>query len=115
MEGGEEEESVVEGASREIHDPVAGVDWVATVAGRSASGILPLRTVPVLDLVFAHADQPDRPLRRVLHFGEKLSDVPDRELLSALAGSKPFSEPLEEPEPPSRRGKRGKRQLPPGD
>jgi hypothetical protein len=66
-----------------------------------------------MELVFAHADEPDRPLRRVLHFGDQLAEVADGELLSAFQGSTPFSEPLKEPEPPPRKGKRKKRRLPP--
>jgi len=106
MEGSEEEGDVAEERIRTVRDGVDGLEWVVNVAGRSASGILPLRTVPVMELVFAHADEPGRPLKRALQFGEKLADMTDQEILSALHGSEPFSEPLEEPEPPTRKGRR---------
>jgi hypothetical protein len=108
MESADEVEEVAEETRRLIRNGREGVDWVVTVTGHSAGGILPLRTVPMMELTFAKADEPEQPLRRALCLGDSLASLHDGELLASLQGSQPFREPLSEPEPKPRKGRRGR-------
>jgi hypothetical protein len=110
MEGGDEEEKDGREQPRLIRDEVNEVDWIVTVTGRSVSGVLPLRTVPLMELTFAKALEPDRPLRRALRFDGVLEDIPDHELLSDLRGSEPYREPIQEPDGQEQGGKGRKNQ-----
>jgi hypothetical protein len=113
MEGGEETEEEDQRRPRVIEDPESGTTWVVTVGGRSASGILPLRTVPIMELSFAKEEAPDEALKTVLCYGKQLSDVPDQDLLTCLGKSGPFREPMRPQEDRDRRGRRGKGTRPP--
>lgn len=115
MEGGGEEDGDRREKPRVVHDGETDLDWIVTVSGRSASGILPLRTVPLMELSFAKADEPGRPLRRALCCGEDLVDVPDHELLCSLNSSAPFREPMREPNGSGRQGRSGKDRRTPRD
>jgi hypothetical protein len=108
MEGGNDEEKDRQAETRVVHDEEGGSDWVVTVSGRSSSGVLPLRTVPLMELNFAKAGEPEPPLRRALCCGGDLVDIPDHELLSLFRNSEPFSEPLQEVDGKGRPGKGGK-------
>jgi len=108
MEGGAEEAESRQEEKRVVHDEGSGLDWVVTVSGRSASGILPLRTVLLMELNFAKAEEPDRPLRRALCHGGDLADISDDQLLSSFRSSEPFREPIREPNGDNRRGRMGK-------
>ena len=87
MEIGEEEERDRRGETRMVRDEESGAAWMVKVSGRSASGVLPLRTVPLMELSFAKVDEPGLPHRRALCFGADLLDIPDHELLSCLKSS----------------------------
>jgi hypothetical protein len=107
MEGlGEEEEP--QDRRRTVHDRESGSDWIVTVSGRSASGILPLRTVPLLELSFALAAEPGRPLRRALCCGRDLLDLPDDELLSSFRNSESLPDHLPESGGKGRPGRKSK-------
>ena len=108
MEGGAEEAKGRPDEKRVIHDEGSGLDWVVTVSGRSVSGILPIRTVLLMELNFAKAEEPDRPLRRALCHGGDLAEVPDDQLLSSFKSSEPFREPMREPNGGGRKGRVGK-------
>jgi hypothetical protein len=101
--GGEGEEV------RTVKNPGDGREWLVRVSGRSAGGVLPLRTIPILELTFFHADDPGQPLRRALCQGEALESLQDGELISWLDASRPVSGPKGESEggPPGRKGKKG--------
>ena len=71
MEGAEAETSNEPLDQRTIPDPEGGEEWVVTVGGRSASGVLPLRTVSLLELYFARAGEPQVPVRRTLCPGRR--------------------------------------------
>ena len=105
MEGGDDEGKGSKDETRRVHDEESGSDWVVRVSGRSASGILPLRTVPLMELSFAPAEQPGLPLRRALCRGQELVDMPDPELLACFRNSNPYRDPP----PPDERARRGKR------
>ena len=94
MEGNEDEDEEELGRPRLIEDPDSGVKWIVTVSGRSASGILPLRTVPIMELNFAQEDLPKETRQAALCFGKDLSEVPDQDLLACLRKSGPFREPM---------------------
>ena len=108
MEGGEEDDTPGTEDIRTFQDVETGDDWVAKVAGRSTSGILPLRTVPLLEITFARAQEPSRPLRQALGYGTDLGRISDQELLSLFTRSDPFKEPIQEPQNQEWKGRRGK-------
>jgi hypothetical protein len=58
-----------------FRDPANGQEWVLEVTGRSTSGVLPLRSIHLMDVSFALADNPELPLRRALCPEEDLSDL----------------------------------------
>jgi hypothetical protein len=107
MDAGEEDQPDPADAVRVIRD-AKGVDWTVTVSGRSAGGVLPLRTVPLMELTFARADDPHRPLRQALAYGIDLPDLPDEKLLSLLSGADPYEEPMKAQGEKDRRKKKGK-------
>ena len=108
MEGGEDEEKERKDEARMVHDEEKGLDWIVTVSGRSASGILPLRTVPVMELSFAKAEEPERPLRRTLFSAGDLADLSDPQLFSCFKNSTPYQEPSQAPNGEGRQGRKGK-------
>ncbi len=93
MEGQENPEEDSQKKNRVIFDEDSGSDWVVSVGGRSTSGILPLRTVPLMELLFSHPEATDQPLRRSLRYGEDLADLTDDDLLATLRESEPFLAP----------------------
>lgn len=114
MEGGEEPGGDRDPIQRVVRDPSSGQSWVVSVTGRSASGVLPLRTIPLMELAFALAESPDSPLRTAIRHGEELAGISDEELLSSLARSEPFKEPvLEKPDRRPRSRKTRNRRKPP--
>lgn len=113
MDGGEEADLEDEGVPRIIADLEDGTRWIVTVVGRSASGILPRRTVPVMELSFAKEEAPNEALKTVLCFGKDLSDVPDHDLLTCLGRSGPFREPMRPQADGDRKGRRTKGPRPP--
>jgi len=113
MEGGDDEEKGRSGTHRAVHHEGTGVDWVVAVSGRSASGILPLRTIFLMELTFATAEKPGQPLRRVLHPGNDLTDLSDHELLSLFEQSGPYREPMKVRAEKDGRGGKGKSRRPP--
>lgn len=113
IETGEDEVDPDEENSRRFHQPESETDWIVRVSGRSASGVIPLRTVPLMELTFFQSDEPNEPLRRILHYGETLSRIPDHELLALLERSGPFQEPMTAQEAPAQKGKKGGDMRPP--
>ncbi len=107
MEGGDDEEKERKDETRRVHDEDRGSDWIVRVTGRSASGILPLRNVPLMELSFAPAGQPGLPSRRALCRWQELVDMPDSELFACFRKSNPYRDPPP-PDEKNRRGKRGK-------
>jgi hypothetical protein len=113
MEGADAEGSSEGPPQRTFSDPEGGEDWVVTIGGRSASGILPLRTVALLDLNFARVGEPQNPLRRVLCPGGDLDELSEETLLAAFLDSEPFRPSLRE-EKEEKRNRRGRGPLNPG-
>jgi hypothetical protein len=111
MEPGKDEKADGGEESRVISDPRDGRDWLVRVSGQSAGGILPLRTVPLLELSFAPAEDPHQPLRRAICRGEGLEGLQDEELLACLRDSNPIPPPDSDP-PSKRTGKRKSRFRP---
>ena len=114
MEGTGEETEEDPGVTRTVRDEFSGTDWVVTVVGRSSSGILPRRSVPLMELTFSRAEEPHRPLRSILRLGDDVNRLSDEDLLRALADAGPYRDPLEEPEESqkpgrSRKGRRSRR------
>jgi len=96
MEGAEAEIPNGSMDQRTIPDPEGKEDWVVTVGGRSASGVLPLRTVSLLELHFARIGDPQVPVRRTLCPGENLDGFSDDQLEQAFHASEPYSPSLRE-------------------
>jgi hypothetical protein len=95
MEGMDPEGGEGGGRERALTDPETGLDWVVTVAGRAVSGVLPVRTIPLMELSFSRAGQSRAPERRAVCRGEDLPELTDTELLALLRRSEPYSDPLE--------------------
>ena len=105
MEAGESDESA-EKPPRVIEVPESGEKWIVAVTGRSGSGILPLRSIPLADLTFARPQTPEQPERQVLIHDRALDDVTDAELISLLNRSKSYTPPLREPDGKKGRGRK---------
>jgi hypothetical protein len=109
MEGSEAEEDQVGIHRRVFEDPETGQEWVVSVGGRSASGILPRRTVPILEIHFAPSEDPDSPSRRALCHGTTLEALQSWEVVGAFGVSEPIPPPSDDPAPRGKpRAKRGK-------
>lgn len=92
-----EEEPRVEVESRAFLAEEGGEEWIARVVGRAGSGIIPLRVVPILELSFARAEDPEKPLRTVLCRGGSLDDLGEDELRSLLRKARPAHRKPKEP------------------
>lgn len=108
MEGSEGEEE--KGPElRTFLEPDDGREWVVQVSGRSSSGILPLRVIPLMELAFSRPEEPGSPLRQAICQGEGLDDLQDEDLVKLLRESRPFRQPDLEPRSRGRgRGQKGK-------
>lgn len=104
-----DEESEGDGDQVLVRDPATGVEWVVRVCGRSSAGILPLRSIPLMEVAFSKAGTPDLPVRRAILPDGNLREIPDPELLSVLEVSEPFQTPREIPKGKSGRERRGPR------
>jgi hypothetical protein len=107
IEAGEDAEDLDQENTRVVHEVETETDWIVRVGGRSVSGVIPLRTIPLMELTFSRLETPNEPLRRVLHHGETLARIPDHELLSLLEKAEPFREPMTVPEQPPRKRQKG--------
>lgn len=105
MEGGDEGTDGSGEVARTFHEARSGQEWVVSVVGYSASGVLPLRSVPILELSFARADAPDRQLRSAIHFGTALENLSDQEVLECFHRARPFREALRGPDEADRKGR----------
>jgi hypothetical protein len=95
--------------SRSFSDPSSGTEWTAEVTGWSRSGVLPLRTVPILEIVFRTGEPDTAPQKRIVHQGESLKGFTEAELVRLLSKAEAYTEPLTEPKPkrtPSRKGRK---------
>lgn len=108
MEAGDEGTDGSGEVVRTFREAGSAQEWVVSVVGHSAIGVLPLRSVPILELSFARADAPDRPLRSVIHFGTALESLSDQEVLECFHRARPFRETLRGPDEPDRKGRRRK-------
>ncbi len=95
MEGTTEAKTGSEENWRIFRDPANDRDWVLTVTGRSTSGVLPLRSIRLMDVTFALAESPAVPLRRALCREAFLEGLTDDEVLKLFRRSRPHrsSEP----------------------
>ena len=91
---------------RSFQDPVSGQEWIARISGRSISGVVPLRVIPLMEVGFARAEEPATVVLRAVRPGESLDDLDDEGLLRLFHSAGPFSRPAPEaPAPEARRGK----------
>ena len=84
--------------TRTFEDPASGARWTAEITGQSMSGVLPLRTVPILEVVFKPEGYDGPPLKRALHQGESLAGFSEAEMIELLAGAKDFRGSLSQPQ-----------------
>ena len=109
MEAGEPSSKGPMAENRSFHDPEDGQEWIARVSGRTTSGVLPLRTISIMELTFCRVREPDVPVRHALCQGDSMADMEDGELLQLLRTSRPH--PLPTSDSPSR--ERRRRRVPP--
>jgi len=93
MEGSEPEGGGRGIEVRGFQDPATGQEWIARISGRSMSGVVPLRIIPLIEVAFCKADQPAVPVRRGLRQGESLEDLDEGGLLELLRASGPYALP----------------------
>jgi hypothetical protein len=106
MEGTENEPEEEAPDFRTFTDPQDDREWVVRILGRSGSGILPLRVIPLMELAFARPEEPEKPVRSVLCQGEALADLKDGDLIRLLGRSKVFEAPDLDRHSQDRRGHR---------
>ncbi len=113
MEGTEPERDETVEEVRTVQDPETGKSWSVKVVGRGASGILPVRSIPLMELSFSDASGAGAPTRRVTCHGDGLEGMPDAELVRLLSRSRAVEEsPGEGADtpgdvaPPPRKGRR---------
>jgi hypothetical protein len=94
------------GEVRAFQDPGTGEEWIARVSGRSMSGVVPLRVIPLMEVDFFRADEAATPSRRGLRQGESLDDLDEDGLLRFFHASGPYLPPSEERPAPEARGGR---------
>lgn len=97
---------------RQFSDPKTNQEWVVRISGRSNSGVLPLRVIPLMELNFSKSEAPDVPVRRAIYQGESMEELDDPGLISLLRSAGPFeSKGLEKDGPPKNdhRDRRGAR------
>ena len=75
---------------RRFLDSDSHQEWVARVSGRSNSGVLPLRVIPLMEVTFSKAEAPDVPLSRAISQGETLEELDDNSLVALLRSSGPI-------------------------
>jgi hypothetical protein len=109
MEAGESQSKGPAAEHRRFLDPESGQEWIASVSGRSTSGVAPLRTISLMEVRFHGAEEQDVPDRRALCLGESVGDLEDDELLEIFRASRPQPP---HPSAPPPRGKRGRRDRP---
>jgi hypothetical protein len=90
MEVSEPDEEDRGSLRREFCDPKTDQDWVVRISGRSMSGVLPLRVIPLMELNFSRSEEPDVPLRRAIYQGESMDELDDSALLSLFRSAGPF-------------------------
>jgi hypothetical protein len=112
MDGGENEQSGGRAETRVIREEEKGRDWVVTVSGRTASGVLPLRTVALLELSFSREDEPLKALRQAILPGVDLAQLSDEDLINGLRRSRPYREPNRELLGGGSKGRGGKGRKP---
>jgi hypothetical protein len=108
MEAGEPQGMSPAADYRSLLDPATGQEWIARVSGRSTGGVVPLRTIPLMEVIFSRAQEPDVPARRTLCRGELLGDLEDDELLQLLRTSLPHEPPPSGSPARGRRNRRGR-------
>ena len=83
-----------------------GKEWIARITGRSTSGVVPVRTISLMEVSFYRADAPETPVRHTLCRSKTLEDIGDEGILQLFRASLPYPPPT--PSPPSRE-KKGRR------
>lgn len=116
METEDEPESASAGPerTRTFRDPASGQEWTADAIGWSMSGVLPLRTVPILEIVFRSSGPESPPERRVVHQGGDLASFSEAELVDLLARSEAYREPSREVDPQRSNSRKSRRKPPRG-
>ena len=115
MDTGEPQEREDGSDNRTFTHPSSGEEWIARVSGRSMSGVVPLRVIPLMEVGFSRAEDPGVAVRRAVWQGDSLDDLDDAGLLRLFDSSGPFSRPVQDssvPAPEQRGGKNRPRRNP---
>ncbi len=108
MDGGEGPETEAKSDVKAFLDPLTGDSWVARVSGRSNGGVLPLRTIPLMEVEFFKETEPDSPLRHAVWQGASLEGLDEGALNLLFQASNPYSTPKPEEAPRDRKKRRGR-------
>ena len=114
MDASEPEEGDEGSLLRQFCDPKTDQEWVVRISGRSTSGVLPLRVIPLMELNFSKSEAPNAPVRRAIYQGESMDELDDAGLLLLFRSAGPFESqgPEKDGSPkndPRDRGRRGPR------
>jgi len=102
------QETEAESSVQTLQDPVSGEEWFARVSGRSTGGVLPLRSIPLMDVIFFKEGEETSPQRQVLWQGQSLDDLGEGDLLLLFQASKPLATPKSD-DPPQDKARRKNR------
>lgn len=108
MDSGEEEEGDAGKESKILDDPSTGDRWIARVSGRSTGGVLPLRTIPLMEVSFHKDEESGIPLRHAVWQGASLDELDEGGLLRLFQASKPYSPPKADDPVPDRKKRKGR-------
>lgn len=93
MEGPSEGGSGAGPQRRTFRDPSMGREWVLSIVGRSTSGVLPLRTIRLMEVQFAPAEGSEGPCRTVVSRDTDLAELSEDEVLGLFRLSRVHREP----------------------
>lgn len=106
MDGAPEKEGISGNESRILVDPATGQEWIARITGRSSSGVVPTRSIALMEVAFFSPGDPDTPVRHTLCQSEAMGELGEDGILQVFRASLPYRPP---PSPPSSKETKGRR------
>jgi len=108
MDAGTDQEGGSGNESRILVDPATGQEWIARVTGRSSSGVVPVRTISLMEVSFFRAKDPETPVRHKLCRSEAMEDLGEEGILQLFRTSLPCPAPSSPPPSRERKGRRNR-------
>jgi len=108
MDGGPDREDIPGNEFRILVDPATGQEWIARITGRSNSGVVPTRSIALMEVAFFRPEDPDTPLRHRLCRSEAMEDLGEEGILQLFRTSLPYRTPSSPPPSRERKGRRNR-------